>query len=351
MPSQGSPKYLQLVLMLQQSRVGITLNDIREEFGCSYRTAQRMLAAVQPHIPLDQWIETEVWRDRKRWRIDKQPLKLLLDLNAGELSALGEAIRFLRQNHQERTASTLASLETKVLNLTIAKEDAEQEINTKSGAKPGIFCSRLAKHERDAELLAEARGFAMRPGPRLPTDAKQLNALESAIAGNHVIRFSYHDVGAREPGTVIACPFGLLVGRFHYLVAFPDNRPESMTIYRLDRLRIIKILDKTFERPISPTMQEITARSFGVDRDEPRRVVWRFSRKAAEEAARFKFHTSQKTTKRSDGKLTVAFFAGGIREMCWELFQWAGEVEIVEPKELKEEFERQLQLARGCLGT
>jgi predicted DNA-binding transcriptional regulator YafY len=30
----------------------------------------------------------------------------------------------------------------------------------------------------------------------------------------------------------------------------------------------------------------------------------------------------------------VEFTAGGLREMCWHLFTWGGEVEIVRPKRL-----------------
>jgi predicted DNA-binding transcriptional regulator YafY len=74
---------------------------------------------------------------------------------------------------------------------------------------------------------------------------------------------------------------------------------------------------------------------FGVFREEPSNVVWRFSAEAAADARQFRFHPDQILTELPDGRLEVAFRAGGLQEMAWHLFRWGGHVEIVSPPELR----------------
>jgi predicted DNA-binding transcriptional regulator YafY len=339
-----------LVMMLQGSKYGITLNNIEEEFECSRRTAQRMLSDVHVEIPPDQWIEKTYWGEPKRWRIEGQPLRVFMDLTATELDALNTSINYLRANGQEATADDLSSLETKVRNFAVAKEDwdnASSPFKKKSQNKIG---SSLAKEERDAENLAELKGYALRPGPRFVLEQNHIETIEAAIAATQVLYVAYHEVGHNEPAVQNICPFGFLIGRFTYLIAFPNRRPKAMRLYRMDQFSSILALDTIFKRPINITIEDVVAKSFGAEIEEPRRIKWRFSAKASKEAEKFQFHPSQKVKKLSNGKLDVEFTAGGLKEMCWELFQWGDSVEILEPRELKEEMVRQLSAASRISG-
>jgi len=47
--------------------------------------------------------------------------------------------------------------------------------------------------------------------------------------------------------------------------------------------------------------------------------------------------------------LIVEFFADGLKEMSWHLMTWEGMIKPVAPKELVEEFERQVRLSAGVL--
>jgi predicted DNA-binding transcriptional regulator YafY len=60
----------------------------------------------------------------------------------------------------------------------------------------------------------------------------------------------------------------------------------------------------------------------------------KFSPQAAKDAKDFEFHPDQKTKRQNDGSLIVRFRAGGALEMCWHLFRWGKEVEVLEPKYL-----------------
>jgi predicted DNA-binding transcriptional regulator YafY len=74
-------------------------------------------------------------------------------------------------------------------------------------------------------------------------------------------------------------------------------------------------------------------------------VVWRFTPEAAADARLYLFHPTQVMIDEPDGSLTVSFRAGGLREMCWHLFRWGDQVEIVQPKALAEALSRLLNLS------
>ena len=93
-------------------------------------------------------------------------------------------------------------------------------------------------------------------------------------------------------------------------------------------------LDKTFTRKRALSIEKYAENSFGVFQEEPVNVVWKFSPNAAQDASEFLFHPSQKLEPQKDGSLMVSFRAGGLLEMCWHLFTWGGEVEVIKPKRL-----------------
>jgi predicted DNA-binding transcriptional regulator YafY len=82
-------------------------------------------------------------------------------------------------------------------------------------------------------------------------------------------------------------------------------------------------------------LQKFAERSFGVFQEEPFDVVWRFSPKAAPDARQFLFHPTQVLADQPDGSLIVRFRAGGALEMCWHLFTWGDQVEVMAPKRLR----------------
>lgn len=345
MPSRRSPNLLKLVLKLQGSRVGITLSQITEDFGCHYRTAQRMLADIETLLPAGQLIKTEEWHEETKWRIEEQTLTTLLDLEAKELAALETAIESLKKSNLLDMAANLEDLETKVRNITLAEENKKNNPSVeKNGARSR---SKFARKEREAFEANEFHGFALEPGPSIAAEPEIWERLNDAIQQNFKIGIWYHAPYEREAKTIDPlCPFGILIGRFHYLIGFPDNNHSSLSTYRLDRITRLFVHKDRFRRPRNLTIQDVAARSFGPDlSEEPQEIVLRISRVASHEFKRFEFHPRQRVTEQSDKSLRVEFTASGLKELCWELMRWEGGVRIQKPKALKEEMARQLELS------
>ena len=101
--------------MMATGGIGVSLEDIVEEWRCSHRTAQRMTDALQTAFPQT---EVEDGDDRKRrWRIHARAIAPLLTPSAQELAALATAITALESEQMTAEAATLRDLQLKVLAL------------------------------------------------------------------------------------------------------------------------------------------------------------------------------------------------------------------------------------------
>jgi len=133
---------------------------------------------------------------------------------------------------------------------------------------------------------------------------------------------------------------GIIFHRFAYLVCINHKArrggPRTFRISEIDR---VEELPEQFLPPKDFQLDKFVQQSFGVYQGgEPLDVIWRFKASVAEEAEKFQFHPNQTLEKQSDGSLLVKFSAKGDVEMCWELFTWGNDVEIVAPQSLKDTF-------------
>lgn len=338
MSYRNAENLLLLVLYLQSSRNGLTLDELADRLGTSRRSVQRMMAILRSGecgaagLTL---IEDELWQQATRYRIAGRHLRQFEQLTPADLSALDKGVELFRHNNMEAEARDLARLQAKVMNLA---DEAE-----------------LDDAETEVAYRTEARSFAAKPGPRNPLSGEIVDTIERAIAELWQVRFQYKRVGQTDTSPREMCPFGIIIGKFHYLIAFNADQGagengENLRTYRMDRMADVELLDHSFTRPDRPTIKDFARNSFGIYQETPRTVRWRFSKAKAEEAACFVFHPTQKATWEKGGTLLVEFEAGGMKEMAWELFQWDGEVEVLEPKELKDAMAEQIDLARGVMG-
>ena len=304
-----------VVLALSESRTGLTIEDIRGRFDVSRRTAERLLHAAREFGEVE---ELPAWEDRrKRWRMTAVP-PVLAQVAADELAALDLAVSRLSDEGLSIHAERLRQLLSKV-RLSIEGKAA-------------------ARVETDLEAILEAEGFASRPGPRPEIDPVVLGTLRHAAVARRKVRIHYRYRSGERETEVVVHPYGFLYGALHYLVAWSEaESARDVRIFALPNVLSADLLDgESFTMADGFSLSEWSRSMFGVFRETPRAVVWRFSREAAADARRFRFHPDQVAKDLPDGRLEVSFTAGGLREMAWHLFRWGSEVEIVSPPELRD---------------
>jgi len=120
-------------------------------------------------------------------------------------------------------------------------------------------------------------------------------------------------------------------------------------LYAMTNMSDLTVTLSKFRRRKGFDLANFAARSFGVFQEEPFDVVWRFAERRAVDALQHHFHPTQQKRTLDDGSVEVSFTAGGILEMCWHLFTWGEDVEVIEPAKLRLAYEKELEAALGRL--
>jgi predicted DNA-binding transcriptional regulator YafY len=306
-----------IALDMQGSVLGLTLRDLQHRYSdkpLSRRTAERLRNAVERLFPgrIEVVNPGEI---PKRWRLPPGTLNAFASPTAAELADLNTAVELLRRNNMQAQA-----------------DGAERAI-----AKLRALMTRqaAARIEPDLEVLTEAEGLAMRPGPKPKIDQEILGSLRQAIITQRKVRLHYLYRTTRRRGYQTVHPYGFLYGNRHYLVAWSElERAKDFRSFALSNIERVQLLDQSFDRDEAFSIGGYAENSFGVFQETPVDVVWKFGPGVAHDAQEFVFHPGQRTELLADGSLLVSFRAGGLREMCWHLFTWGDGVEIVKPKRL-----------------
>jgi predicted DNA-binding transcriptional regulator YafY len=316
MAYENAVKLLRLAISAA-GRVGLTLSEIEEMFECDRRTAQRMTSALTDVFPeTDRWVDEE---QRPRWRLPPTSVTAFVTPTPEELAVLSRAIDKLAVDGAANEARTLKGLEEKVL--------------------ATIPHSKRARLEVDEEAMLQALGLAARPGPRALSDGSIDDALSTALKGRRCIEILYSSRSDPKPRWRSVAPHGLLLGTRRYLVARDIKKSNKiLQHYRVEDISEVRLLAECFEPNEGFDLAVHARGGFGsyINDNEVERIVWRFAPDAAERAKRFVFHPDQEASDNEDGSFTVSFSACGLLEMCWHLYAWGDQVEVLEPVRLRE---------------
>ncbi|MCY4592563.1 MAG: WYL domain-containing protein [Alphaproteobacteria bacterium] len=304
---------IMLAIRMQGLRAGVTLDDIREKFGVSRSTAERMREAVEWAFGSLEVVESG--DNRRHWRLDSGALRRLVSISAAELADLAAAADTLDATGFAGRASALRELDTR-LRATLRTDS-------------------LACIEADIEMLAQAEGLAMRPGPRQQLDRDLLDNLRAAITTCRIVELRYLSQSTGRCSRQRIEPYGLLYGNRAFLIGRTDWAGD-MRLWRLANMSEPHVTGEVFTRDPEFDLEAYARRSFGTFQEEPVDVVLRFAAGAKRDASGFLFHPGQIIEENMDGTLTVRFTAGGIDEMCWHLVTWGESVAVVEPERLRQ---------------
>ena len=307
-----------LALTMQSSYMGITLDDIQDEFSVSRRTAERMRDSVLRVFPSAE--EVRVDGRQKRWRMPRRGGLKLIDVSAEDLATLEFAKTIFDREGLDQHARRISAINLKVRSI--------------------IEDRRLTSIDVDVEALLEAEGLAMRSGPRPRIENRVLGDLRAAILKCEKVVIHYKARGTGKVSRQRVCPYGFLYGNRHYLIAYSTNpKVKDYRLYVLSNILRVEFLGEAYSRRDDFSLQDYAEKSFGVFQGNLHDIVLKFSPAVASDAGDYIFHPTQKSAGEKDGSLVVKFTASSLREIAWHLFTWGTEVKVIEPKRLKKMME------------
>ncbi|MEI7616626.1 MAG: WYL domain-containing protein, partial [Actinomycetota bacterium] len=151
------------------------------------------------------------------------------------------------------------------------------------------------------------------------------------------ISLKYYSMETKKLGKRIIDPYALKFNfGIWYLIGFCHQRNEVRT-FRIDRVRMIEILEENFKIPQSFDIDEYFKGSWGIIRGPKTKVILKFTKDTADFIAECIWHPSQKLTKNTDGSLNAQFEVGGLSEIKIWILGFGENVEVLEPEKLRQE--------------
>ena len=316
-----SENILNLAFMMLGTTTGISLQDIQDKFNVGRRTAERMRNSIL-NIFSNQAEEVETDERIKRWRITSSyNLQKTINFNANELAVIESAINILKKENRLDEAKTLSNINNKLKTMN--------DKNKKRSVAP------------DLDALIESEGLVTRAGPKQEISTKFKEIIRESIKACRKIKILYKSKNKSRVTWRTVHPYGFVYGNKHYLLAYSE-KANKYHYYMLSEISDISLLKEIFERNQYFSIPEYLKNSFAVFQEEQIDVKLKFDKRVASDIEKFMFHKTQKIKKQQDGSVIVEFTAGGKLEMCWHFFTWGDTLEILEPKELVDEYKEML---------
>jgi predicted DNA-binding transcriptional regulator YafY len=166
--------------------------------------------------------------------------------------------------------------------------------------------------------------------------------IEQSLLNKKSLRIEYESL---ETGlaTRQVDPYSLIFRRHAwYLIGFCHLRNE-IRIFRLNRIKKITLLDKSFERKPDFSLSTLFKDSWEIYQGEPVVVKIRFKGIGAKVVESGQHHPSEKISKLKDGSLIYEVKVNGIEEIARWILGFGENAEVIEPKELRERVKQTAQ--------
>ena len=195
----------------------------------------------------------------------------------------------------------------------------------------------------DVENRVKLLNVAARPVPD-----KNFEVVAAALLGGHRLHISYYsrvrdDVSERE-----VSPQLLIHYRGNWYLGAWCHKQEAMRSFSMDAIVQAALLARTRKTVAKKDLDGFVGQGYGIYSGS--KVKWaklRFSEERARWVSRELWHPQQKSSVQKDGRLILEVPFTDIRELSMDILRQGRHVEVLGPKELKDEVMSELKAALG----
>ncbi|MCR5266351.1 MAG: WYL domain-containing protein [Cyanobacteria bacterium RUI128] len=310
-------KILKLAKNMRASLQGYSIQDIKNECGGSIRTASRIKEIISDVFEVEE--VPNFHSKTKKWRLSRGTLDSIIAFTADEIATLEDCQAYMKSQNYTNRCDLLPEIINKMR-----------------------IATRKRSVGRDAEDLLEYHGFAVHQAPKIRLDNEVVENISKAMLEQKYLTFWYKNKKGEEKFRKVA-PYAVIYSEYTYLVAKEDDS-DIFKHFLLYKMKNVRIPGAYFEKDETFNLQEHMSKSFGAYQDKtPMKIKLLFSKEVREVIENYSIHPNQELELNPDGTTTVTFEAGGAYEICWFLFRWGKDVDILEPQELKDTYKKLLQ--------
>lgn len=193
--------------------------------------------------------------------------------------------------------------------------------------------------------LAELLEQSLQSLTSKPSNTEYIRVFErvaTAWCARRQLKIDYQSLRATESKEWLLEPYFMEttgVGYSTYVIGHASHEnKEGIVTFKLDRIRKVEILEGNFEIPSEFDIFKLLAGSWGVMWGEETVVKLKFSPSATRRVKESGWHPSQKIEDLPDGGCLLTVQVGSTLEMTPWIRGWGPDVEVLEPKELRDQF-------------
>jgi len=202
---------------------------------------------------------------------------------------------------------------------------------------------------KDLNRLGDVASVDVKSSSDFSRLALMFKLIEQSILNRKSLKFVYESLKSKESSRQVD-PYSLVFRRHAwYLVGFCHRRNE-VRIFRLNRIRKITLLDKSFQRKQDFSLSDFFKDSWELYQGKPVCVRIKFRGIGAKVVGSGQHHPSEKITKLKDGSLIYEVKVNGIEEICRWILGFGEEAKVLEPKNLKEKIRSTVEKMKQFYG-
>ena len=163
--------------------------------------------------------------------------------------------------------------------------------------------------------------------------------IEEAISQWRCLKMTYESINSGTKERIVEPYFMIFRGRAFYFIAYCRLRKEFRT-FRVDRVVDLKMIDEEFKRRSNIDPESYFEGSWEIYSGESVEVVVRFTGAASRVVLTSTHHQDEIVEKTDEGKVIYRVVTRGLEEIQRWLLGFGGEVEVLEPPELRDSMQQ-----------
>lgn len=180
--------------------------------------------------------------------------------------------------------------------------------------------------------------FSVRLGPHKTyrQHRETIDQLTRAIAERHTVQMRYYSASRQRTARREVDPYRLwYAGGALYLIAY-DHRRREVRLFAVDRVRFLTLTDHPYQMPLGFDVEAYAQDALVVMRGEPIAVELLFDKATTAWAKDRIWHSSQRLTPLSGGRLRMTLRVADTRELVGWILSFGSGVRVVKPPELRQ---------------
>jgi predicted DNA-binding transcriptional regulator YafY len=178
-----------------------------------------------------------------------------------------------------------------------------------------------------------------------PHENTFLDIIQKAINEQKVFKLTYETYKKNFDYNTFCHPYGMLLYEGNlYLIGYSEQA-EGIRTFKLQRVKDVKLTNKTFRRPEDFSLEGCFSRSFGIFHHEikPTTVRCVFKNWAARILREQMWHRTQVIEKDEEDKIIVSFLLDSTTDFKKWILGFGPLAYVIEPKKFRDEIEEELR--------